>query len=195
MTRRNAMSDNTTSTSSVTPERYPFCIVWTDIPLVSWLFPFVGHVGICDSTGRIFDFEGSYCIGVDHMLFGNPVKYWDISAMYVPSSRFPPGGLLSGDVEERRRRETEEYDRALSGVTTRFRKTQTYNFFTNNCHSYVASVLEEMTNGPRRPWNMFWIAWGLAIHGRSLLKSPSSLPRYRRPLCDRRCTLGLTRSK
>ncbi|KAF8288329.1 hypothetical protein TcBrA4_0016280 [Trypanosoma cruzi] len=55
-------------------EHYPFCIVWTPIPVLSWIFPFIGHVGICDSAGRIHDFEGPYHIGVDKMLFGNPVN-------------------------------------------------------------------------------------------------------------------------
>jgi hypothetical protein len=26
---------------------YPFCIVWTPLPLISWFLPFIGHVGIC----------------------------------------------------------------------------------------------------------------------------------------------------
>lgn len=27
------------------PNLYPFCIVWTPIPLVTWIVPFVGHLG------------------------------------------------------------------------------------------------------------------------------------------------------
>ena len=27
--------------------RYPYCIVWTPLPLISWIFPFIGHTGIC----------------------------------------------------------------------------------------------------------------------------------------------------
>lgn len=29
-------------------ERYPYCIVWTTLPLISWLLPFIGHTGICE---------------------------------------------------------------------------------------------------------------------------------------------------
>lgn len=45
-------------------DRYPFCIVWTKLPCVTWLLPFIGHVGIGDSKGRIWDFAGSYYVGV-----------------------------------------------------------------------------------------------------------------------------------
>lgn len=38
--------------------RYPFCLVWTPIPLLTWLFPFVGHLGIATSNGVIRDFAG-----------------------------------------------------------------------------------------------------------------------------------------
>lgn len=27
--------------------RYPFCIVWTPLPLISWILPCIGHTGIC----------------------------------------------------------------------------------------------------------------------------------------------------
>ena len=27
--------------------RYPFCIVWTPLPLISWFIPIIGHTGIC----------------------------------------------------------------------------------------------------------------------------------------------------
>lgn len=38
--------------------RYPYCLIWTPIPLITWLFPIVGHMGIADSTGIIRDFAG-----------------------------------------------------------------------------------------------------------------------------------------
>lgn len=41
-------------------ERYPFCIVWTPIPCLTWIAPFVGHMGVADSRGVIYDF-GKWC--------------------------------------------------------------------------------------------------------------------------------------
>ena len=57
---------------------FPFCIVWTPIPFLTWLFPLIGHVGICTSTGEIHDFAGSYRINIDKFAFGDPVKYVEI---------------------------------------------------------------------------------------------------------------------
>uniref|UniRef100_A0A3B4YE63 Transmembrane protein 222a n=1 Tax=Seriola lalandi dorsalis TaxID=1841481 RepID=A0A3B4YE63_SERLL len=42
--------------------RYPYCIVWTPIPILSWVLPFIGHMGICTSSGVIRDFAGSYFV-------------------------------------------------------------------------------------------------------------------------------------
>jgi len=27
--------------------KYPYCIVWTPLPIISWFLPFIGHTGIC----------------------------------------------------------------------------------------------------------------------------------------------------
>ncbi len=61
---------------AIRPEltRYPYCIVWTPIPLLTWLLPFIGHVGICTSEGIIHDFAGSYYVSVDDFTFGEPYK-------------------------------------------------------------------------------------------------------------------------
>ncbi|RNF09839.1 transmembrane protein 222 [Trypanosoma rangeli] len=148
-------------------EHYPFCIVWAPIPILSWILPFVGHVGICDSVGRIFDFEGPYKIGVDSMLFGNPVKYWDISEMYAPTLHRSSGAApRTIEEEEARQREAREYDDAVENVANHFRKTQVYNFFTNNCHSFVASVLRSHPLSGAGSWGMVRVAFGLATRGR-----------------------------
>lgn len=147
-------------------ERYPFCVVWTPIPLLSWIFPFIGHVGICDSVGRIHDFQGPYSIGVDDMLFGSPAKYWDISKMCVPIfCRHMNETRQTPEVVEACRREVAEYDAAVERVTKHFQATQVYNLFTNNCHSYVACVLQDHQHSTRGSWNMLRVVWGLTIHG------------------------------
>ncbi|KAM8869544.1 transmembrane protein 222-like isoform 2-T2 [Spinachia spinachia] len=58
--------------------RYPYCIVWTPIPILSWVLPFIGHMGICTSSGIIRDFAGSYFVSEDNMGFGRPTKYWKL---------------------------------------------------------------------------------------------------------------------
>jgi hypothetical protein len=58
----------------------------------------IGHTGITDSKGIIYDFAGPYTINVNDMAFGHPLKYvkvnkdgmvsdedWDISVKYANS--------------------------------------------------------------------------------------------------------------
>jgi hypothetical protein len=59
--------------------RYPFCMVWTPLPLISWFLPIIGHTGICGSDGKIYDFAGSYYVSQDNMAFGNPYKYVELN--------------------------------------------------------------------------------------------------------------------
>jgi len=59
----------------VARERYPFCIVWTPIPVLTWLLPFVGHMGVATSRGIINDFAGPYTISVDNFSFGRTTRY------------------------------------------------------------------------------------------------------------------------
>ena len=86
-------------------QRYPYCIVWTPIPLLTWLvstsrtsnvfsrfnvqpsciignkfgflfqFPFIGHMGIGTSEGVIRDFAGPYYVSEGNMAFGEPTRY------------------------------------------------------------------------------------------------------------------------
>lgn len=62
--------------AKIDPERarFPYCIVWTPLPLISWLLPFIGHTGIAMSDGVIHDFAGPYTITVDDLAFGETHK-------------------------------------------------------------------------------------------------------------------------
>ncbi|CCW60984.1 unnamed protein product [Phytomonas sp. EM1] len=144
--------------------RYPFCIVWTSIPIISWIFPFIGHVGICDSEGRIYDFQGTCHIVTDRMLFGYPLKYWDISHIYVPSFYNRPKDSVNFD-DDKIQDEINAYDAAISLTKGHFCLAEHYNFFTNNCHSFVAACLNRQTIRPQRE-NMLTICLGIALHSK-----------------------------
>ncbi|KPA80903.1 hypothetical protein ABB37_04307 [Leptomonas pyrrhocoris] len=145
-------------------EHYPFCIVWAPIPLLSWVCPFIGHVAICDSQGRIYDFQGSYRIGVDHMLFGVPVKYWDLSKDYVPSFYNPSQGdtAVNGAAV---RSEIAAYDEGVASAKAHFCQNETYNFFTNNCHVFAADSMNRQQL-KQQHMGMVRVAIGMALHGR-----------------------------
>ena len=76
--------------------RFPLCVVWCPIPIITWILPFVGHAGICSSDATINDFQGDFSIHVclsrysftfsihyfdkqkdkDTTIFGKVTKYW-----------------------------------------------------------------------------------------------------------------------
>ncbi|KAG9339190.1 hypothetical protein JZ751_024048 [Albula glossodonta] len=60
------MNNYPESLEGINPDiiRYPYCIVWTPIPVLSWILPFVGHMGICTTAGVIRDFAGPYFVSV-----------------------------------------------------------------------------------------------------------------------------------
>ncbi|CAI9291004.1 unnamed protein product [Lactuca saligna] len=58
---------------------FPCCIVWTPLPVVSWLLPFVSHIGIGREDGVILDFAGPNFVCVDNFTFGGVTRYIQIS--------------------------------------------------------------------------------------------------------------------
>jgi len=100
-----------------------FCILWSPIPMITWLFPFVGHLGIADSRGVVYDFQGPYSIGVrttPHMAFGSITRK-----------------LFVGRVS------SAEWDRAIYAANDVY-KERMHNLFCDNCHSHVANALNQM---------------------------------------------------
>ena len=124
------------------------CVVWTQIPILSWICPAIGHVGICDSDGIVYDFQGDFTVGRNCMIFGQPLQRWK-----VPCDR-------------------EVLDDAIREVRDEFRHVH-YSFVCSNCHFYVASVLEHANVRPIgcfRDWKTgatAKIIMGLIAHGRS----------------------------
>lgn len=124
--------------------RYPFCVVWTPIPFLTWLFPFIGHMGIATSQGIIRDFAGPYYVSENDMAFGRPTKYW-----ILESSEAKPG-LWDTSVHEA----SEEY------------KSRMHNLFCDNCHSHVAMALNLMKYKESTSWNMIKLCFLMLIHGK-----------------------------
>nr|CAG4641307.1 EOG090X0GY7 [Eulimnadia texana] len=126
--------------------RYPFCIVWTPIPLITWIFPFIGHMGIATSMGVIRDFAGSFFVSEDNMGFGNPTKYLQLDVAKVP------GGVSA-------------WDKAVAEASEEY-KSHTHNLCCDNCHSHVALALNRMSYPGKRNWNMVSLCWQIFIRGR-----------------------------
>ena len=127
-------------------QRYPFCIVWTPIPCISWLIPSIGHAGICNSEGIIHDFAAPYYVSIDNMAFGNPTKF---------------------AILELSQKEFYEYDKAIQTATIKYNKMD-YNFFTNNCHSFIAYALNKLKYKGRNNYTMVDVWWMFCTRGKFL---------------------------
>ena len=115
--------------------RQAYCIVWTPLPIISWLIPLIGHTGISNSEGIIFDFGASFYIAEDNFTFGQPTKYVQLD----------PDKLTSDQLT---------WDQAIRQSADRFRQRQ-HNIATNNCHDHVADTLNAMEYAGRRNYNSF----------------------------------------
>ncbi|BFZ23662.1 hypothetical protein BsWGS_26700 [Bradybaena similaris] len=128
--------------------RYPHCIVWTPIPCLTWLFPIIGHMGICTSAGVIRDFAGPYFVSEDEMAFGNPVKYWQLDLVKARNGK-------------------ESWDRAVADASEEY-KHRMHNLCCDNCHSHVAMALNLMNYNGSSSWNMIKLCVLMLIFGKYL---------------------------
>lgn len=127
-------------------QRFPFCIVWTPIPILTYILPFIGHMGIATSTGVIRDFAGAYTVSENDMAFGKPTKYWQLS--YVKAK----GGVQG-------------WDSAITEASEIY-KTRVHNLCCDNCHSHVATALNIMMYDNSNSWNMVKLAFLMLVHGK-----------------------------
>ena len=123
---------------------FPYCIVWTPIPLITYLFPSIGHTGIGTSSGIIHDFAGSFFVSVDDFAFGKPTKYFKLN--------------LSDQ-------EKYNWDRAIEKGDNKYNMEE-HNIFINNCHSHVAYVLNQLNYKGKNNYNMVNIWWMLITKGK-----------------------------
>lgn len=139
-------------------DKYPFCIVWTPIPVLTWFFPFIGHMGIALSNGVIRDFAGPYFVSEDNMAFGRPARYLQLSPYKVINN----GGAT-------------EWDECVSKASVVY-GTRMHNLFWDNCHSHVGMALSLMHYDGSNTWNMirlaFWMFfWGQYVRVGGFIKT------------------------
>ncbi|EPQ13251.1 Transmembrane protein 222 [Myotis brandtii] len=149
--------------------RFPYCVVWTPIPVLThmqhfaalefcflpvgtlffhrWFFPIIGHMGICTSTGVIRDFAGPYFVSEDNMAFGKPVKYWKLDPARVYASG------------------PNAWDTAVHDASEEY-KHRMHNLCCDNCHSHVALALNLMRYNNSTNWNMVTVCFFCLLYGK-----------------------------
>lgn len=65
------------------PKHFPCCVVWCPLPLITAIFPPIGHMGICYSNGFIVDFLGPRFVHRGSLGFGNVARYWRLDPSLV----------------------------------------------------------------------------------------------------------------
>uniref|UniRef100_A0A2P2MQD7 Protein RTE1-HOMOLOG isoform X1 n=2 Tax=Rhizophora mucronata TaxID=61149 RepID=A0A2P2MQD7_RHIMU len=125
--------------------RFPCCIVWAPLPVISWLIPFVGHMGMCREDGVILDFAGPNFVCVDNFAFGAVTRYLQINKDKECS--LSPNVSAFGNEDEYNLgisgKDLLMWDDALRKGTQEFQH-HSYSLFTCNCHSFVANNLNRL---------------------------------------------------
>ncbi|CAN8254762.1 unnamed protein product [Cochlearia groenlandica] len=152
-------------------DRFPCCVVWTQLPFVSWLVPFIGHLGICREDGVILDFAGPNFVCVDNFAFGSVSRYIQInkekgSSLSSGSSMFD--GESRYEHEDTHEKESTWDDALRKGIQEY--QHHSYNIFTCNCHSFVANNMNRLAI-KSGGWNVVNLAALLFFKGRWVSKT------------------------
>ena len=123
---------------------FPYCVVWTPIPILTYLFPSIGHCGICDSNGKIHEYGGSFYFGNDYVSFGKPTKYFRLE--------------LSNE-------EKKNLDKAIEKGDQKYDEEERCCFI-DNCHSHIAYIFNQLNYRGKNNYNQISIWWMLVIKGK-----------------------------
>ncbi|XP_051148295.1 protein RTE1-HOMOLOG [Andrographis paniculata] len=160
-----------TESTQIDPKRsrFPYCIVWTPLPVLSWFFPCIGHIGICREDGVILDFAGPNFVCVDNFTFGAPKRYIQLSKEQCCTLL---GSTDHSNIDEPPEsedgREIASWDDALRRSTLEYQHNS-YNILTCNCHSFVANCLNRLKFQAGN-WNVVNLAILMFVKGRFVSK-------------------------
>jgi|TARA_B110000208_G_C11596781_1_gene368441 transmembrane protein 222 len=131
---------------------YPYCIVWSPLPMITWLCPIIGHMGICDSQGIIWDFAGPYSINRNDMAFGRPTRYLQLDPSLIKAA-LEGGAKESGET-------IKIWDDCVHHSNCHYSKRM-HNICCQNCHHHTARALGQMKYRGTSHWSQitlaFWI--------------------------------------
>jgi hypothetical protein len=157
MTTLSGSSHNDDDAQQLHPLAYS--IVWSPLPPITWILPFIGHMGITTSKGIACDFQGPYSVGDrGRMAFGRPTR---ALRMDVTS--------LSSSSSSSQKQAAEIWDGAIAVANSEYR-TRMHNICCDNCHSHVAFALNhmELTYYGIRSWDMVKLCFLVFFKGRFL---------------------------
>mmetsp|Transcript_2413 Transcript_2413/g.4871 ORF Transcript_2413/g.4871 Transcript_2413/m.4871 type:complete len:213 (+) Transcript_2413:18-656(+) len=133
--------------------RFPFCVVWQPFPPLTWFIPWIGHTGIADSTGRIFDFQGPYTVIEDDMMLGRATKYLPLDPDKIRSRHLQ--GASSAQL----------WDAGVNAGCCDYKK-RIHCLIYPNCNHHVAHCMNKMEYGGWRHYEMFQLQLLVLLFGK-----------------------------
>ncbi|XP_071711763.1 protein RTE1-HOMOLOG-like isoform X2 [Rutidosis leptorrhynchoides] len=160
-----------------TKARFPYCIVWTPLPVISWLLPFVGHVGIGREDGVIVDFAGPNFVSVDNFTFGPVSRYIQITKEKGSNTKHSSTTIITEEAYRLVEAGKSQYnwDESIKKTTQEYQQ-QTYSILTCNCHSFVANHLNRLETFASG-WNVVNVA-ALVLFKGEWVDTPSMVRSY-----------------
>ncbi|CAN8066648.1 unnamed protein product [Agarophyton chilense] len=143
-------------------ERHPFSVVWTTLPLISWIVPIVGHMGIADSRGVVYDFSGPFQVTVGSFMCGPAKRQWSLNVNEIHANINSTSN--SGHCDEVQS-SAKAYDEAVIDASKTYGKRM-HNIFCDNCHSHVAKVLNLLQYEGSSNWNQAYVFWRIWTRGK-----------------------------
>ncbi|KAL7477633.1 hypothetical protein ACHAW6_003432 [Cyclotella cf. meneghiniana] len=166
MSSLNSYEASTIPTATADNSPLSFTILWSPLPPITWVLPFIGHMGIATSRGVACDFQGPYAVGErGRMAFGKPTRALriDIGSLSDYSSilQNPSNVTCAGGADQ--------WDKAITEADAEYR-TRMHNICCDNCHSHVAYALNAMDVRAYgiRNWDMVKLCFLMFFKGRFL---------------------------
>ncbi|XP_059313634.1 protein REVERSION-TO-ETHYLENE SENSITIVITY1-like [Lycium ferocissimum] len=157
-------------------EKFPCCLVWAPLPVVSWLAPFVGHVAICREDGAIVEFSRASMIHVGSLIYGDAARYYQLARQQYCF----PRTTLAGHTCNQHHKHAEfgpgvSWDDAVQ-LSTRNFEYRNFNLFTCNGLSFFAHCLNRLSYKWSLNWNMVNVGIlilfkGQWVNGSAILRS------------------------
>ena len=140
-------------------------VVWCPIPLITWVFPFVGHVGLAYANGATSEFAGDFTVldnAVGTLMFGRQARYCAVAR---------PNDVPAASWDEL----VTAWDQQIGKTAVVFSQ-ENYSFITNNSHAMVCHALNAfqrqtgvgLERAAVRDWNVVRLAAHVFFYGRHI---------------------------
>ena len=127
---------------------YKYCITWSHIPLITFLFPFIGHCSIVNSYGFIHDFDSS-----------NFIKIYNEN-----ENGFSKIVYLNLDDNQKK-----IWDNVIEKIDKNYKK-KSFSMCGNNSFKYISNILNNIEYKGKKNYTKCDIFWLIIKEGKFISK-------------------------